>query len=177
MRHCYDCGQPSPEANDIPTCAEHGPLWKLVQQGPTANVVVERGDQILLAKRGLEPWYGHWCIPGGFVDYGEHPEDAARRELMEEAGVRVTLTGFLGIYVAQYQRPGVMDWIQNTVYVGETDDEPIINDHEMLDVGWFDPNDLPDPMVPAHLVRLADWSAGRVWRWADQTSAGSFEPG
>lgn len=177
MRHCYECGTSSPETDSVPTCPTHGPLWKLVQQGPTANVLVERDGQVLLARRGHEPWYGHWCIPGGFVDYGEHPEDAARRELTEEAGVSVTLTGMLGIYVSPYERPGGTDWIQTTVYLGETEDEPRVNDHEMLAVGWFSPDQLPEPMLPSHLVRLDDWQAGRVWRWVDQTAAGSMEPG
>ena len=177
VRHCYLCGKPSPEQDAVPTCPDHGPLWKLVQQGPTSNVLVERDGKVLLAQRGHEPYHGHWCIPGGFVDFGEHPEDAARRELMEEAGVEVTLTGMLGIYVAPYTRPEGTDWIQTTVYLGETEDEPRINDHEMLAVGWFDPDELPEPMVPSHLVRLADWRADRVWRWDGQDGAGSLEPG
>ncbi|MCP3939607.1 MAG: NUDIX domain-containing protein [Actinomycetia bacterium] len=148
-----------------------------MQQGPTANVLVERDGMILLAKRGHQPYHGHWCIPGGFVDYGEHPEDAARRELLEEAGVKVTLTGMLGIYVAPYDRPDETDWIQTTVYLGVTDDNPRVNDHEMLAVGWFSPEDLPDPMIPSHLIRLAHYVDDRTWRWSGQTAAGSMEPG
>ena len=177
MRHCYECGLAAPDNNSIPTCPDHGPLWKLVQQGPTANVLVERDGKILLAKRGHEPWFGHWCIPGGFVDYGEHPEVAARRELMEEAGVSVRLTGMLGIYVAPYERPDGIDWIQTTVYLGVTDDDPVVNDGEMLDVGWFGADELPEPMLPSHLVRLADWTAGRFWTWDGHAGAGSMEAG
>ena len=177
MRYCYLCGSASPDAGSIPTCPDHGPLWKLVQQGPTSNVLVERDGQVLLAQRGHEPWYGHWCLPGGFVDLGEHPEDAARRELVEEVGVEVTLTGMLGIYVSPYDRPEGTDWIQTTVYLGVTDGDPAVNDGEMLDCGFFDPDALPEPMVPSHLTRLADWRAGHVWRWDDQTRAGSMEAG
>lgn len=173
--HCYHCGLVASESGDVPSCPDHGPLWKLVQQGPTANVLVERDGKILLARRGHDPWYGHWCIPGGFQDFGEHPEAAARREVMEEVGVDVTLTGLLGIYVSRYERPDGTDWIQTTVYLGSTDQDPVVNDGEMLAVGFFDPDDLPQPMLPTHLIRLADWRAGRAWNWVDQDSAGSIE--
>jgi 8-oxo-dGTP diphosphatase len=173
--HCYHCGLVSPESSGVPTCPEHGPLWKLVQQGPTANVIVERHGKVLLAKRGHNPWYGHWCIPGGFQDFGEHPEDAARREVMEEVGVTVVLTGLLGIYVSRYERPDGLDWIQTTVYIGTTADDPVVNDGEMLACGFFDPDALPEPMLPTHLVRLADWREGKFWSWHGHRGAGSIE--
>ena len=45
--------------------------------------------ELLMVKRGPQPpeWEGMWAFPGGFVDYGEDPEDAVIRELFEETGV------------------------------------------------------------------------------------------
>ncbi len=43
--------------------------------------------EVLLIRRGEEPWKGCWAFPGGFVDYGEDPETAVVRELAEECGV------------------------------------------------------------------------------------------
>ena len=45
------------------------------------------GEEVLLIRRGHSPWKGKLAFPGGFVDYGEDPEIAALRELLEETGV------------------------------------------------------------------------------------------
>ena len=51
----------------------------------------EEDLKVLLIRRGLEPFQGRWAIPGGFVRMDESLEDAARRELQEEAGIRPNL--------------------------------------------------------------------------------------
>ncbi len=43
--------------------------------------------EILLIRRGFSPWKGKLAFPGGFVDYGENPETAVLRELLEETGI------------------------------------------------------------------------------------------
>jgi 8-oxo-dGTP diphosphatase len=57
----------------------------------TADVALVAGSDasphILLIRRGAEPFIGRWALPGGFVDEGERPLDAARRELAEETGI------------------------------------------------------------------------------------------
>ena len=50
--------------------------------------VINDDLKVLLIKRGLEPFKDKWAIPGGFVQMDESLEDAAKRELMEETGVR-----------------------------------------------------------------------------------------
>ena len=60
-------------------------------EGPMVGVgaVVFKGDRVLLVRRGKEPAYGEWSLPGGLVELGETLEEALCREILEETGVRV----------------------------------------------------------------------------------------
>jgi ADP-ribose pyrophosphatase YjhB (NUDIX family) len=53
------------------------------------SVMVRRDDRVLLIKRGREPLLGLWAFPGGLVELGERLEDAAKREVREEAGIEI----------------------------------------------------------------------------------------
>jgi len=57
------------------------------------SVGVWRGDEVLLVERSGDPSGGVWSFPGGHLEWGETLEDAARREVFEETGLRVTLKG------------------------------------------------------------------------------------
>ena len=47
----------------------------------------KQGLSVILIQRKHEPFVGQWAFPGGFIDEGEHPDDAVDRELKEETGV------------------------------------------------------------------------------------------
>jgi 8-oxo-dGTP diphosphatase len=86
-----------------------------------------------------------WEIPGGFVDRGEHPVDAAVRELREELGIDVVLTALLGTYL---ESSAYGECLEITCYLGATDaPEPVANPAEVSEWAWFDPGDLPDFMA------------------------------
>jgi ADP-ribose pyrophosphatase YjhB (NUDIX family) len=53
---------------------------------------------VVLLRRGIDPQWGKWVFPGGFVDRGESVQDAAVRETLEEVRLRVSLTGILDVY-------------------------------------------------------------------------------
>ena len=60
--------------------------------------VVTHGNRILLCRRAIEPRYGFWTIPAGYLEQGETPEEGARREAREEANADLRLHGLLAIY-------------------------------------------------------------------------------
>jgi 8-oxo-dGTP diphosphatase len=67
----------------------------------TVDIVLvsrERRPRVLLIRRKHDPFAGLWAIPGGFVDMDEALEVAARRELAEETGVRLTKLEQLGTF-------------------------------------------------------------------------------
>lgn len=70
----------------------------------TADVVCVRGSELLTVVRGWPPFKGGLALPGGYVDPGEEPLDAAVRELWEETRVRVDAKDL--VPVGRYGRPG-----------------------------------------------------------------------
>lgn len=65
------------------------PEHPLVGVGALIFTRAGRRGPILLVERGSEPLKGHWSLPGGLVETGEHLEDAVRREILEETGLRI----------------------------------------------------------------------------------------
>ena len=63
---------------------------------PAVDVVIFLPDRGVLLVRRKNPPLG-WALPGGFIDYGESAEQAAVRETLEETGLRVQLTGLVGV--------------------------------------------------------------------------------
>lgn len=61
-------------------------------------VVLDRARRVLLIERGNPPFKGMGALPGGFVDVGESVEDACRREVLEETGLKVGPLKLVGVY-------------------------------------------------------------------------------
>jgi ADP-ribose pyrophosphatase YjhB (NUDIX family) len=66
------------------------------------GAIPEWEGRILLCKRAIEPRYGLWTLPAGFMENGETVADAARRETLEEAKARVTLTEMYSVLSVPY---------------------------------------------------------------------------
>lgn len=161
---CDECGALTDggdvPAGDPPRCTVHGPRWRLVRNAPCAGVVIVRDGRILLSKRAKAPYAGWWEVPGGFVERGEHPTQAAVREAREELGIEVRLTGLIGTYL---EVSGRGEALQVTAYEGTTDDaEPRPDPTEVSDWAWFRPEEVPLEMAGRHRLRIDDWLAGRT---------------
>jgi 8-oxo-dGTP diphosphatase len=72
-----------------------------------AGAIVELDGGIVLIQRSIEPGYGRWTFPGGFVERGEVAEEAAARETLEETGLRIEATGIVGLYTYEGQIPAI----------------------------------------------------------------------
>jgi ADP-ribose pyrophosphatase YjhB (NUDIX family) len=97
-KHCKRCGSPveyripADDNRERASCAACGSVF---YENPlnVVGTVPAVGDQVLLCKRAIEPRYGLWTLPAGFLELGETTEAGALRETDEEAGARVELQG------------------------------------------------------------------------------------
>jgi ADP-ribose pyrophosphatase YjhB (NUDIX family) len=68
----------------------------------------DSSGRILLVKASRGFTKGTWNVPGGFVTYGEPPEESMRREMLEETGLPVRLDRLLGVFTQKFQSPYFM---------------------------------------------------------------------
>ncbi len=61
-------------------------------------VLFDAANRVLLIERKNPPFKGQFALPGGFVDIGETVEDACRREMLEETGIKIGRLKLIGIY-------------------------------------------------------------------------------
>jgi 8-oxo-dGTP diphosphatase len=131
------------------------------------SVVFRDGDsgrEVLLIRRGAEPFRGRWALPGGFVEEGERPEAAARRELREETGLEPSGRH---VQLGAYAEPGrdPRGWIVTAVYsvqLAPDEDAMVAGGDDAAEAAWFPVAVLPLPLAFDHERIVADALAGRV---------------
>jgi 8-oxo-dGTP diphosphatase len=69
-------------------------------------VLIVQDSKVLLVRRSINPNRGMWTLPAGFVDAGEDPVRAAERECLEEAGIRVNVSGLVTVLFGQEHSRG-----------------------------------------------------------------------
>jgi ADP-ribose pyrophosphatase YjhB (NUDIX family) len=113
---------------------------------PTAGALVEDGrGRVLLVRRAIEPFKGRWDIPGGFVEEGEHPLDAVRRELREETGLDVEPLAFLGVWMDHYGGDSTAEATLNLYWTARVKAGAAAPSDDVDDLRWFEPDELPQP--------------------------------
>ena len=157
-RFCPCCGAPldsrvlrigEPPRLVCPSCAFVFFLDPKVATG----VIFSYDGGILLVQRAINPSYGKWVFPGGYVDRGEALEAAALREVREESGLSVRLTRLLGAY----SFPG--NHVILVAYAGEVTGGSLQTDEESLAARAFPPDEIPWEQLafPSTVAALRDY--------------------
>lgn len=136
-----------------PTCPSCGYIWYR-NPVPAAGVILVESGSVLLVRRRWDPRAGTWCLPAGFMEAGETPEQSAVRELQEETGVIAQLTGLFGVY-AGFDDPRVRTVL--ILFSGlATGGEERAGD-DAIELAWFALDSLPGELAFAsHRQALAE---------------------
>jgi ADP-ribose pyrophosphatase YjhB (NUDIX family) len=154
MKYCSSCGAPVvvrvPEGDNRPrhVCDACGVVH---YQNPkiVAGCIAEWEDRVLLCRRGIEPRYGYWTLPAGFLENGESVYAGAERETLEEAHARVRVTQLF----ADFSLPHI-----NQVYMlyrGTLLDLDFGPGHESIDVRLFAEGEIPWGQLAFPVIREA----------------------
>ena len=141
-RFCPSCAGPlelrllkrgDPERHVCMRCGQ------VFYQDPKVAVgtIISMDSRIVLVRRAIEPGYGKWVFPGGYVDRGEEVTAAAIREAKEEAGLDVRIDRLINIY-SYSGRPLVVVVYAATALGGE-----LCTDEECLEARLFTPAEIP----------------------------------
>lgn len=101
------------------------------------TIIKMASGKIVLVKRAIEPGYGKWVFPGGYVDRGEEITLAAVREAREEAGLAVRLDHLVNIYSYAGRAPVII------VYAATMISGELAVDDEGLEAREFDLDEIP----------------------------------
>lgn len=127
---------------------------------PTSCAVIVRNGELMLTLRAIEPHEGDWDLPGGYIEVGEHPEEALVREMREETGLEVEITGMLGIFLDTYGDGGT-DTLNICYEAGITggNEAPA---SDVTAIGWFAPDEIPANLAFRNTREALDaWLAKR----------------
>lgn len=152
MNYCSHCGAPLsfrvPPGDTLPrfVCDQCSAIH---YQNPRMVVgcIPEWEDKILLCRRAIEPRYGLWTLPAGFMENGETLGEAAIRETLEEACARVEI----GAPFAMFSLPHINQ--VHLMYRGRLLDLDYAPGEESLEVAMFSEDDIPWEQLAFSSVR------------------------
>jgi len=145
FRFCPVCGSPleprtlrvGEPTRLVCTSGACGFIFYLDPKVAVGTVITRADGRIVLVKRAIEPGYGKWVFPGGYVDRGEEVTMAAVREAKEEAGLDIRIDRLIGIYSYAGRTPIIIVYAA-TVLGGE-----LAVDEEGIEARWFAPSAIP----------------------------------
>ena len=143
FRFCPSCGGPL-ESKVIRegdparlVCAACGFVFYLDPKLAVGTIITDDRGRIVLVKRAIEPGYGKWVFPGGYVDRGEEVQVAAVREAREEVGLDVRLGRLINVYSYAGRTPVIV------VYAATVIGGILGCDDEGLEARFFEPDQIP----------------------------------
>ncbi len=142
MKYCSACGASIeikiPAGDNLPrhVCIQCATIHYQNPKIVTGCLPVWK-DKILLCKRAIEPRYGLWTLPAGFMENGETVEEAAERESREEANANIRITNLYTIFSLPHINQVYM------LYLAELIDTEFSPGPESLEVELFDEADIP----------------------------------
>jgi 8-oxo-dGTP diphosphatase len=119
----------------------------------------DKGWEVLLIRRGHDPYAGCWALPGGFIDPGESLEQAAARELAEETGLENISMRQLHAYSTPGRDP--RGWVITVTFVAVVNKDevrPVAGD-DAAEAAWFALDPAGPPYVPANVSLAFDHSS------------------
>jgi ADP-ribose pyrophosphatase YjhB (NUDIX family) len=142
-------------------CTRCGSVLYLDPKVAVGTIIRTTDARLVLVRRAIEPGYGLWVFPGGYVDRGEEITAAAIREAREEAGLEVRLDGLVNIY-SYPGRPLIIVVYAASIVGGE-----LCTDEECLEAGLFTPDEIPwdELAFPSTGDALREYLAGRLFQF------------
>lgn len=159
MRFCPHCGGPISFQEIDGRSRPHCPACRATfYQDPklAVAVLVHDGRGLVLQRRKIDPGMGKWTFPSGYVERGERVEDAAVREVAEETGLDVKLSGLLGLY----SHPG--NPVVLAVYAADAVGGRIVVSEESHEVATFGPEELPELAFEHDAEIVTAWIRQRI---------------
>lgn len=110
-------------------------------------VTIDPAGRVLLVKRAVDPRKGLWCLPGGFMEIGETPEDTGLRELLEETGLSGKIDRLLGVASHHSRLYGT---VVVTGYLIRSFTGQLIAGDDAEAAAWFAKDALPEIAFDTH---------------------------
>lgn len=122
--------------------------------GITVDGVIVEKRNVLLIKRGRDPYKGFWALPGGFVEYGETTEDAVKREVKEETGLDCDIVALTGVYSDLDRDP--RGHTISVAYLMKVVHGEVTAGNNARDAFWIDIDELPEKIAFDHSKIIED---------------------